>query len=77
MAGIGPSPAATASATAPTLHDVGDLDDDGDEVGFRLPLPPDDRLWRHPSELEGNATSFWMRLRHPWRVKRDDGDARA
>ena len=24
---------------------------DDDESGFRSPLPPDDRLWRHPSEL--------------------------
>ncbi len=44
----------------PPLHsgDTGDghgEDDDGldglDDVGFRPPLPPDDRLWRHPSEV--------------------------
>lgn len=28
--------------------ELGDADDDG---GFRLPPSPDDRLWRHPSEL--------------------------
>lgn len=26
-------------------------DDDLDDTGFRAPLPPEDRLWRHPSEL--------------------------
>ncbi|MBW3548324.1 MAG: S1C family serine protease [Actinobacteria bacterium] len=31
----------------------GDRNGDGDEVaGFRAPPPPDDRLWRHPSEVE-------------------------
>lgn len=41
----------------PPLHsgDTGDghgEDDDGrDDVGFRPPLPRDDRLWRHPSEV--------------------------
>jgi hypothetical protein len=29
----------------------GELDDDSDDLPFRAPLPPDDRLWRHPSEL--------------------------
>ncbi|MDQ2650772.1 MAG: S1C family serine protease [Actinomycetota bacterium] len=28
-----------------------DDDDSEDEAGFGPPLPPDDRLWRHPSEL--------------------------
>lgn len=28
-----------------------DDDDDADVGGFARPLPPDDRLWRHPSEL--------------------------
>jgi len=54
---------------------VADPDDDEGDAGYRLPLPPDDRLWRHPSELEGNQSSFWSRLRHPWRVKRDGSDA--
>lgn len=33
-----------------------DDDDDADETSFGAPLPPDDRLWRHPSEMsaEGN-----------------------
>lgn len=26
-------------------------DDDADDEGFGAPLPPDDRLWRHPSEM--------------------------
>jgi hypothetical protein len=26
-------------------------DDQTDDVGYSLPPPPDDRLWRHPSEL--------------------------
>jgi putative serine protease PepD len=32
---------------------MGPDDDDGDDAlaGFGSPLPPDDRLWRHPSEL--------------------------
>jgi putative serine protease PepD len=28
-------------------------DDDADDVPLGRPLPPEDRLWRHPSELEG------------------------
>ena len=35
---------------SPTVVD-GELDDDSDDLPFRAPLPPDDRLWRHPSEL--------------------------
>jgi hypothetical protein len=31
----------------------GELDDESDDTPFRAPLPPDDRLWRHPSELHG------------------------
>ncbi|HVM54933.1 MAG TPA: hypothetical protein VM262_17240 [Acidimicrobiales bacterium] len=36
---------------------VGEHDDDADggDDPFRDPLPPDDRLWRHPSELEAAA----------------------
>lgn len=30
-------------------------DDPGDDHGFGAPLPPDDRLWRHPSEIAGGA----------------------
>jgi hypothetical protein len=56
---------------------VAELDDEAEDIGFRLPLPPDDRLWRHPSELDGDPAGFWSRLRHQWRIKRDDGDARA
>jgi hypothetical protein len=26
-------------------------DDQTDDVGYSTPPPPDDRLWRHPSEL--------------------------
>jgi S1-C subfamily serine protease len=29
--------------------------DDDDELAYRPPLPPDDRLWRHPSELPPDA----------------------
>lgn len=48
----------------PPLHpgDPGDGegdDDDArdDEVEFRPPLPPDDRLWRHPSEVASASTT--------------------
>jgi putative serine protease PepD len=30
-------------------------DDDADDVPRGRPLPPEDRLWRHPSELDGGA----------------------
>lgn len=30
----------------------GEHDDDVDDAPFRSPLPPDDRLWRHPSEVD-------------------------
>ena len=29
---------------------------DDDEPGYRAPLPPDDRLWRHPSEVATRAS---------------------
>jgi len=32
-------------------------DDDLDDVGFRAPLPPEDRIWRHPSELGVHGTA--------------------
>ncbi|HRW36521.1 MAG: serine protease [Acidimicrobiales bacterium] len=38
-------------------------EDEGDERGWhRPPLPPDDRVWRHPSELAGgtSAPSAWI-----------------
>jgi len=36
------------------------LDDDGDDDApvFGAPLPPDDRLWRHPSELGGTTAGL-------------------
>jgi putative serine protease PepD len=37
-------------------NDDGDGDEDGDDpVEFRPPLPPDDRIWRHPSEVAAAA----------------------
>jgi len=35
----------------------GDPDDDIDDTSFRAPLPPDDRIWRHPSELRDEQAS--------------------
>jgi hypothetical protein len=32
-----------------------DPDDLEDEATYRDPLPPDDRLWRHPSEIDEQA----------------------
>lgn len=61
-------PAATPSVRAPTLPSVIDADDEGDDGGAGLPLPPDDRVWRHPSELHGNHVAFWRMLSRPWRV---------
>jgi S1-C subfamily serine protease len=41
------------------------LDDDGDDGAvFREPPPPDDRLWRHPSELGPPTVSLFARS--PW-----------
>jgi putative serine protease PepD len=49
-------------------------DDDDEQPGFGKPLPPDDRLWRHPSEMGGDSdhpqivlvsrssTSLWKTL---------------
>jgi hypothetical protein len=31
---------------------AGDVDDEHEDPPFRQPLPKDDRLWRHPSELD-------------------------
>jgi hypothetical protein len=36
---------------------LGDFDDELDEQPHREPLPPDDRLWRHPSELDQAAAT--------------------
>ena len=45
-------------------------DDDFDESSHRDPLPRDDRLWRHPSELDEQSEAdadaqrtLWARLR--------------
>ncbi len=48
--------------------DDGTTDPDG---GFRKPPPPDDRLWRHPSEVAGRTPSLAppsTRARSPWPV---------
>jgi hypothetical protein len=34
---------------------MGDFEDDREEPPFRDPLPLDDRLWRHPSELQATT----------------------
>jgi hypothetical protein len=31
---------------------LGEPDDDLEDEPFGAPLPPDDRLWRHPSEVQ-------------------------
>jgi hypothetical protein len=42
-----------------------DPDDEADPLAFRAPLPQDDRLWRHPSELDATPRrSLWRRLVH-------------
>ena len=49
----------------------GDEDDDDDASVFGPPLPPDDRLWRHPSELNWGkppATQPAPRSSRPWFV---------
>lgn len=51
----------------------GDADDGTDDPagGFRDPPPPDDRLWRHPSEVAGRPPSLGetaLRARSPWPV---------
>ena len=42
--------------TAATLTLVPFPDDPEEEAGFIPPLPPDDRLWRHPSEMSGQPS---------------------
>lgn len=43
---------------------------DGDDVGYVPPLPPEDRLWRHPSEVASGRTAA------PVTPKRPRGDRR-
>jgi hypothetical protein len=42
-----------------------DDDDEHDDLPVRRPLPPDDRIWRHPSELrdEEPRRGAWWRFR--------------
>jgi putative serine protease PepD len=49
-------PAVLAPTAVTILALVAADDDEGDELGFGQPLPPDDRLWRHPSELGAEVT---------------------
>jgi len=70
------SGASVTSAAVPPLqpgepgHGGGDEEDpatedhDLDDVGFRAPLPPEDRIWRHPSEL-GPAPAATLVRRGP------------
>ena len=46
----GERPAARTTDAVTTLAAMPFPDDAEDDVGFVPPLPPDDRLWRHPSE---------------------------
>ena len=39
---------------------------DDDLPAFRAPPPPDDRLWRHPSEVSGAAPPRPLRARSSW-----------
>jgi len=48
-------------------------DDDHEDVPFRAPLPKDDRLWRHPSELDEPPRRLWGPFRH----RPSDSTARA
>ncbi|WP_436793516.1 S1C family serine protease [Actinospongicola halichondriae] len=38
-----------------TGEEHGDHDPTGDPIEFRPPLPPEDRIWRHPSEVAATA----------------------
>jgi hypothetical protein len=49
-------------------------EDDNEDRPFSTPLPKDDRLWRHPSELDDKTALFaeaprlrvlWRRVRKP------------
>ncbi len=49
---MGADAPARPAGSVPAVHGPGDDDDDADaDVPLGGPLPPDDRLWRHPSEL--------------------------
>src|SRR5437879_9601813 len=39
---------------------------DDDEPGYRAPLPPDDRLWRHPSEVATRPPRHGLFEQSPW-----------
>ena len=39
---------------------------DDDESGYRAPLPPDDRLWRHPSEVATRPPRHGFFEQRPW-----------
>lgn len=48
----------------PVLDQGVDEDDvDGGDVGFRSPLPPEDRVWRHPSEVARSQVEAAQRAR--------------
>src|SRR4051812_40288267 len=54
--------------SAPVGADEG-FDDDGPE--FRAPLPPEDRVWRHPAEMGATAAAAATQHsggRSPWAV---------
>jgi hypothetical protein len=41
-----------------------ELDDEHEDDPFRAPLPKDDRLWRHPSEIDDSpAPAAWRPFR--------------
>ena len=42
--------------------------DDEDEPSYRRPLPPDDRLWRHPSEMTPEVEDGEARAPRMWAV---------
>ena len=39
---------------------------DDNEPGYRAPLPPDDRLWRHPSEVTTRRPRHGLFEQRPW-----------
>jgi S1-C subfamily serine protease len=48
----------------------GDDDRDQDEVGYVPPLPPEDRLWRHPSEVASGRAAPAPTATRPWTDRR-------
>ncbi len=62
-------PAATAPGTVTNLAAVSDDEPDDDPSGGGAPLPPEDRLWRHPSEV--GAARLASATAAPARVVRD------